>query len=151
MELRSSFLFEAEIEVGPIESLGRMDGRDRRVIAILGGKVKGPRVEAEILPGGADWQTLWADGLADIEARYMCRTGDGANILIHSTGTRHGPPEVIAALGRGEDVDPSLYYFRTALRFETLDPRYRFLARLIAVGVAKRQARKVILTAHEVL
>ena len=35
---------------------------------------------------------------------------------------RHGPPEVLARLAKGEDVDPSLYYFRTVMRFETAHP-----------------------------
>jgi len=43
-----------------------------------------------------------------------------------SFGLRHGPPELIAALARGESVDPSTYYFRTTPRFETGHPKYAF-------------------------
>ena len=39
-----------------------------------------------------------------------------------SQGVRHGPPDVLAALARGEPVDPSLYYFRTSMRFRTAAP-----------------------------
>jgi hypothetical protein len=52
-------------------------------------------------------------------------------------GIRHGPPEVFAALGRGEAVDPASYYFRTLPRFETATEKYAFLNRIIAVGVGE--------------
>ena len=47
------------------------------------------------------------------------------SIQVDSRGLRTGPPEVLARLGRGEDVDPALYYFRTAMRFETAHPETR--------------------------
>ena len=68
-----------------------------------------------------------------------------------SFGLRHGPPEVIAALGRGETVDPSTYYFRTTARFETAHPGYTFLNRLIAVATGDRRAEGPVYTVHEVL
>ena len=69
------------------------------------------------MPGGADWQILRPDGAADLEARYTIQTDDGALIYVVSRGVRHGPPEVLARLNRGERVDPALYYFRTAANF----------------------------------
>ena len=68
-----------------------------------------------------------------------------------SFGLRHGPPEVIAALGHGETVDPATYYFRTMPRFETAHPAYSFLNRLIAVGSGDRRPEGPIYTIHEVL
>ena len=81
--------------------------------------MEGARLNGRILPGGADWQIIRTDGVADLKARYTIETEAGARILVPSDGLRHGPPEVIARLARGETVDPSLYYFRTAMRFET--------------------------------
>ena len=75
----------------------------------------------------------------------------GALISMKSFGLRHGPPAVIAALGRGETVDPSTYYFRTTPRFETAHPAYTFLNRLIAVAIGDRRAEGPIYTIHEVL
>ena len=63
----------------------------------------------------------------------------------------HGPPEVIAALGRGKTVDPSTYYFRTMPRFETVHPEYSFLNRLIAVASSDRRPEGPLYTIHEVL
>jgi hypothetical protein len=62
-----------------------------------------------------------------------------------------GPPEVIAAIGRGETVDPATYYFRTTPRFETAHPPYAFLNRLVAVASGDRRAEGPIYTIHEVL
>ena len=91
------------------------------MIDILGGRVDGPRLKGRILPG-ADWQIVRPDGAADLQARYGIETDHGARVLVTSDGLRHGPPEVIAALARGEAVDPSRYYFRTLMRFETARP-----------------------------
>jgi hypothetical protein len=68
-----------------------------------------------------------------------------------SFGLRHGPPEVIAAIGRGETVDPARYYFRTTPRFATAHPTYAFLNRLVAVASGDRRADGPIYTIHEVL
>ena len=77
-------------------------------------------------------------------------THDGALIDIRNFGYRNGPPEVIAALGRGETVDPSLYYMRTHPRFETGDDRYAWLNRLICVGTGAREAAAVVIKVYEV-
>jgi hypothetical protein len=68
-----------------------------------------------------------------------------------SFGLRHGPPEVLAALARGESVDPSRYYFRTAPRFETSAPQYAFLNRLLAIASGDRRASGPIYTIDEIL
>jgi hypothetical protein len=58
---------------------------------------------------------------------------------------------VLAALARGESVDPSKYYFRTAPRFETSAPQYAFLNRLIAISRGDRRPSGPIYTIEEVL
>ncbi len=75
-----------------------------------------------------------------------------------SWGTRPGdgagssrPPEVLAALVRGEPVDPTLYSMRTQPRFETGDPRYAWLNRMIAVGIGVREPAAVRISVFEVL
>ena len=68
-----------------------------------------------------------------------------------SFGLRHGPPEIIAAIGRGEPVDPSAYYFRTMPRFATAHPAYSFLNRVVAVATGDRRPEGPIYTIHEVL
>jgi len=57
---------------------------------------------------------------------------------------RHGSPEVLARLARGEDVDPSEYTFRTATQIETAAPELDWLNKGVFVGVAGRQPGGVI-------
>jgi hypothetical protein len=122
---------------------------ERRVIGIAGGSVSG-RFTGRILPGGADWQIIRSDGAADIEARYTIESSDGGLVLVSSTGLRHGPPEVMARLVRGEQVDPALYYFRTVMRFETAAPGLAWLNKLLALARGERRARSVRLEVFEV-
>jgi hypothetical protein len=58
---------------------------------------------------------------------------------------------VLAALARGEAVDPATYFFRTVMRFETGAPALEWLNRTIAVATAERKARQVVLDAYRVL
>jgi hypothetical protein len=113
--------------------------------------VHGERLEGRILDLGADWQTIFADGTAELDTRYAIETGDGALIDIRNFGYRHGPPEVLARLAAGEDVDPALYYMRTQPRFETADLRYLWLNRLIAIGTGAREPQEVRMHIFEVL
>lgn len=137
-------------ELADIQQFGRTPIGERRVINILGGSVAG-RVNGRILPGGADWQFVRGDGAAHIEARYTIESDAGALILVSSEGVRHGPPEVLARLLTGEDVDPSLYYFRTCMRFETGDKSLDWLNRILAIARGRRDKNAVKLDVYEVL
>jgi hypothetical protein len=54
-------------------------------------------------------------------------------------------------LARDETVDPSLYYFRTFMRFETSDPATAWLNRILCIGYGARENRAVKIAVHEVL
>ena len=142
------FTIEAELEA--IVSLGHTPVGERRIIGIRGGTVRGRKLNGRVLPGGADWQVIRTDGAADIQARYMIESDAGARVLVDSVGLRHGPPDVIERLARGDNVDPALYYFRTVMRFETGDPSTDWLNRIIAVARGQRLARAVRLDVYEV-
>jgi hypothetical protein len=144
-------IFTVRAELAEILHLGTTPLGIRRVINILGGRVEGPRLSGRILPGGADWQLIRTDAVADIQARYTIEADGGAHILVDSVGLRHGPPEVIEQLARGEAVDPAHYYFRTAMRFETADPHLAWLNRIIALARGARERRSVRLDVFEVL
>jgi hypothetical protein len=68
-----------------------------------------------------------------------------------SQGYRHGPPDVMAQLARGEDVKPEDYFFRTTMRFETGAEDLAWLNKTIAVARAERKARRVELKAWRLL
>jgi hypothetical protein len=103
------FAFEARITVGAPLGLGRTAAGERRIIPITGGTFAGPKLTGRILPGGADWQLIRADGVADIDARYTLETDAGELIYVANRGLRHGPPAVMASLAKGEPVDPAQY------------------------------------------
>jgi hypothetical protein len=120
-------LMTLQVAVSPPQAIGAVPTGTRRTAPLSGGHFEGPRLRGVVLPGGsADWQLLRADGVLEMDLRITLQTDDGALIAMRSFGLRHGPPEVIAAIGRGETVDPATYYFRTTPRFETSHARYAF-------------------------
>lgn len=143
-------LLQAHITLAPPRELGETPRGRRRIIEITGGSFSGPRLYGKVLPGGADWQIVRADGVAYLDARYMLETADGALISVENRGYRHGPREIIERLARGEDVDPALYYMRTTPWFETSDARYAWLNRIVCVGTGARRADAVELEFFEV-
>ena len=151
MTISFDFLMNIAADVGELLSMGGGPLGERRVVAITGGTFEGPQLRGTVVPGGADWQIVRADGALDIDARYVLRTEAGALIRVVSQGYRHGPPEVLAALGRGEEVPADKYYFRTVMRFETGGAGLDWLNRTIAVASAERKARRVLLQAWRLL
>lgn len=140
---------EADLEVPQL--FGKTPYGERRVINIVGGTVSGPRLRGRILPGGADWQIIRADGAADIFAKYTFQIEGGGLVLVTSAGLRHGPPDVIARLAKGEAVPRDQYYFRTCVRFETADPEADWLNRVLMIAVGAREKMQVKLDLFEVL
>jgi len=149
--LRLAHLCDLKVELAPPVELGLSPRGRRRMIPIVGGTVTGERLSGRILNLGADWQTIFADGSAELDTRYAMETHDGAVIDIRNFGYRHGPAEVLEALAKGEIVDPSRYYMRTQPRFETGDPRYAWLNRTVFVGSGAREPDCVKIAFYEVL
>lgn len=143
-------MFRASIAVAAPRVIGRVAAGERRIVDILGGEVAGPRLAGKVLPGGADWQIVRDDGTAVLEARYTIETADGTLVYVRNLGYRHGPPEVLAAIARGEEVDPARYYFRTAPTFETAAPALDWLNRTVAVCSAVRTRERVIIDFYAV-
>ena len=144
-------IFVLTSPLGDIQKLGHTPYGERRIINILGGTVDGPKLKGKILPGGADWQIVRADGVVHLQARYTAETETGCRVLIEAEGYRHGPAEVMAWLARDETVHPSLYYFRTFMRFETADPATAWLNRTLAIGNGARENKAVRIEVFEVL
>jgi hypothetical protein len=150
--MNTRLLMTMQVKVARVLDVGAVPTGTRRIAPLDGGTFEGLRLRGAVLPGSsADWLLLRTDGVLELDFRATLQTDDGALISMKSFGLRHGPPEIIAALGRGETVDPSTYYFRTTPRFETADPKYSFLNRLIAVATGDRRAEGPVYTIHEVL
>lgn len=142
-------LFHLQCRVGPVQDFGVTSAGHRRIVDLLGGTVTGA-LEGEVLPGGADWQVVRDDGTVEIDTRYALRTTDGALVHVRTRGLRSGPPGVVEALLRGEDVAPGAYYFRLAVTLETSAERYADLQRTLIVASALRSADAVVYDAYRV-
>lgn len=149
------YLMQVTVTLAPALLVGTMAVGTRRIINITGGHftgqtLTGEPLTGEVLPGGADWQLVRPDGVALLDARYTLQTVDGALIYVQNRGIRYGPRAVLAAIARGEAVDPASYYMRTTPTFETGDPRYQWLNDLVAVGSGLRRADAVVLDFYRV-
>jgi hypothetical protein len=149
--MTTHFLMSLQVEVAPPQKVGAVPHGVRATAPIASGTFEGPRLRGRVLPGGGDWTLLRSDGVLELDLRITLETDDGALISMTSFGMRHGPADVLAALGRGEPVDPAAYYFRTTPRFETAAPRYAFLNKLLAIATGDRKAAGPIYTIHEIL
>ena len=147
---RLDFVGTVEAEVAAPVVVGAGAAGERRIVPILGGRVSGPRLEGEILPGGADFQLIRPDGVAEIEARYAIRLPDGALVYVVNRGLRHAAPEDMARLLRGEPVPPERVYFRTAPAFETASPAHAWLQRGLFVGFGERRPASVLVRVYAV-
>lgn len=145
---RLELIGRCRADLGEPLELGQTPWGRRRIIPIVGGEFDGPSVSATILPGGADWQVVHEDGMAAIDTRYTLRTHDGALISVATRGVRHGPPDVLRRLARGDQVDPAEYYFRVSIQYETGTEAYQWLNRIVAVASAVRLADQVIYDAY---
>ncbi len=137
------FAFALSVEVAAPLELGSTHLGRRRIIAISGGRVAGPRLSGTVLPGGADWQIIRLDGVTELEARYTLRADDGGLVSVVNRGLRHGPEAVMKKLIAGEPVDPATYYFRCMPVFETAAPAHQWLTRTVFIASGARHPDRV--------
>ena len=116
-----------DIDLDPISEMGHGRAGKRRTIPIVGGRSTGSEFNGEILYVGADWQTIFGSGIAELDTRYAFRTDDGAVIEIINFGYRHGLENVMGRVAAGEDVDPSAYYRRRRWRKIEVESKNHYL------------------------
>ena len=144
-EPRLTRVYRLEATLGQPLDLGDVAQGRRRIVPQTGGTFTGPELNGKLLPGAsADWQIVLSDGTALGDIRYTLQTDTGELLYVQSRGVRHGSAEVLARLGRGEDVDASEYTFRTSTQIETAAPRLDWLNKGIFISVGGRQADVVI-------
>lgn len=133
------YAFTVKATLAPPVEQGTVDGGRKRFIAITGGSVAGPLLTGTVLAGGGDWQTILPGGLTKVEARYFLKAADGAVIEVTNPGVRTGSAAVIEQLAKGENVDPSAYYFRTTPRFDVAPGAHDWLRRhaFVARGIRR--------------
>ena len=110
--VRTQPLFVMRLDVRKLLIVGATPGAYRRIGVVPGGSFEGERLSGEVLDGGSDWQTVRNDGATTLNVRLVLKTMDDALIYMTYHGVRHGPPDVVERIEKGEVVDPTSYYFR---------------------------------------
>ncbi len=142
---RLAAVYRLEATLGEPVELGDTAHGRRRIVPLTGGTFTGPAINGALLPGAsADWQTVLPDGTALGDIRYTLQTERGDVLYVQSRSARHGSAEVLARLGRGEDVDPSEYTFRTATQIETAAADLDWLNKGVFVSVGGRRPGGVV-------
>jgi hypothetical protein len=149
--VRTRPLFVMRLEVRKLLIVGATPGGFRRIGVVPGGSFEGERLSGEVLDGGSDWQTVRGDGSTTLNVRLILKTKDDALICMSYQGVRHGAPDVVEKIEKGEVVDPASYYFRINPLFETAAANYGWINRIVAVGIGHRRADGPIYSIFEVL
>jgi muconolactone delta-isomerase len=144
-EPRLTPVYRLEATLGEALELGDTARGRRRIVPQTGGTFTGPEVSGVLVAGtSADWQIVLPDESALADVRYTLRLDDGGLLYVRSRGVRHGSPEILAQLARGEHVDASEYTFRTATRIETAVPELEWLNKGVFISVGGRRPGAVI-------
>ena len=150
-DIETEFLFTLTARVGAPFDVGVLPQGRRRISPIDGGEFEGPRLRGRVLPVTGDWMLIRPDGVTMIDVRATLQTDDEALIYMRYDGYRHGPKDVMEALAKGEPTDPSTYYFRIMVKFETGAERYSWLNQIVAVGTGRRDPGGPVYDVYEVL
>jgi Protein of unknown function (DUF3237) len=144
-EPRLTLAYRLEAALGEPLDLGDVSQGHRRIVPLTGGRFSGPELNGRLLPGAsADWQIVLRDGTTLGDIRYALQTDDDDLLYVRARGVRHGSAEVLARLGRGEDVDASEYTFRTSTQIETASSELDWLNKGVFVSVGGRGPEGVV-------
>ena len=123
--LTEEFVLRAEVK--PPLDLGTGPAGHRMIAEFSGGRAAGPRLNAVLLTGGADWILLGADGVGRIDVRCQLRTDDGAIVYMQYRGLIELNEAVHAAINSGRECQFDDQYCRVIVQLETGDERYRWM------------------------
>ena len=147
---RLEFLYEITMDA-EVDDLGPTPSGRRRIVRVTGGRFEGPKLKGTVLAGGGDRVLERGDGTRALDVRITLRTDDGHLIYVQYPGRFHGAADVMQRIVRGEVVDASEYYFRTAPLFETASEKYGWLNGIVAIGIGRRTRQQVAYTVHAIL
>lgn len=140
------------VEAGLVQGLNTRG--QRRIIPITGGTVRGPRMNGRVLAGGADFQLVVSDTVANLDARYIIELDGpefkGEHIYVTNHAVRRGSAADIARLVRGEAVDPGAIYFRCVPYFEVSTPKLAWLCENLFIGTGARHPDRVEISLYQV-
>ena len=128
-------LMVLRLTTSPIQEIGSTPEGTLAIVPVTGGSFEGERLRGKVLAGGGDWVTTRSNGMMTLDLRVALETDEGSQIHMTFTGIR----------------DEARGYFRTVPRFETAAPRYAFLNRLLAVGIAEIRPEGPVHLIEEIL
>lgn len=140
---------DLSVQVGTPMEIGRTPRGLRRVIPILGGEARGDGWTARVLPGGADYQVIVGDTLAELQAHYVMETDGGDLVYVRNQAIRSAPPEITQRLIRGEPVDPAQVYFRCQPSLETASAALAWVNERLFAGTGVRRPDRVVMRFYE--
>jgi hypothetical protein len=126
------------LSTAPTQEIGAGPHGTRVTFPITGGSFEGDRLRGAVLPGGDDWTVKRPDGVVELDLRITLETNDGALVHVTFEGIR-------------DEHSPAASYFRTLPRFETAEPKYLFLNRLLAVGAGEIRPNGPVHVIEEIL
>ena len=151
LDLNYKFLYDLHGDLEAPINVGSTPRGIRRIFNVKGGTIEGPKIRGKVLPTGADWVIIRPDKVAELDVRAILQTDDNEIIYTYYRGILNATSEVYDMIQKGEDVDPSEYYFRTTPYFETSSEKYGWLNRIVAVGVGKLGKNKVSYKVYTIL
>lgn len=132
-ELKVEHLCDLAVDLKPAQTIVTPLGTTLVFIA-TGGRITGPGIAGDVLPGGGDWLQIGTDLIGRVDVRATIRTDDGVLIGYSAGGLIEVPPDGLARLAAGERLPWDETYIRTTPKFETSDERYAWLSKLVAVA-----------------
>lgn len=136
-EPRLEHIYDMHADLDAPQAVGASPAGNRQIFIVTGGRLDGPQLKADVLPGGGDWALVRTDGAIQLDVRATLKTDDGAHIYAHYSGLIIASPPVFGRLIAGDDVPLDEYYFYTNPMFQTGDSRYAWLNDLMAIGRGK--------------
>ncbi|MBN2502399.1 MAG: DUF3237 domain-containing protein [Anaerolineales bacterium] len=86
VSLQAEEIMRLRVKIAPPKVVGPTGLGTLQVIPIIGGTFSGEKINGKVVPGGADWNTTRADGIAHVFAKYLLETDDGEFIAIENEG-----------------------------------------------------------------
>lgn len=81
-----NLVFEAQVKLDRLASLGKTPYGNRRVAVGLEGSAAGSKLSATVMPGALDFELTLSNGVVEVEDIFVFKTEDGKYILSRSAG-----------------------------------------------------------------
>jgi hypothetical protein len=81
-----TLVLEAEVKLDAIYDVGQTPYGKRQAVVTQAGKMTGPKIQADVLAGGLDYQLILANGVVELEQILVLRLSDGSHAIMRNAG-----------------------------------------------------------------